>query len=81
MPIAELIGFTVSEIGDGRAVGSFQADPHHANPMGTLHGGVLCGVSDAAMGMALARRKDARNKPQLTPGCFGATSKNCRATL
>jgi uncharacterized protein (TIGR00369 family) len=51
-PIAELIGFTIGEIGDGRAVGSFQPGPQHANPMGTLHGGVLCDVADAAMGMA-----------------------------
>jgi acyl-coenzyme A thioesterase PaaI-like protein len=40
--IAELVGFTVGEIGDGRAVGSLRAGPQHANPMGTLHGGVLC---------------------------------------
>jgi len=51
-PIAELIGFTVEEIGAGRAVGSLLAGPQHANPMGTLHGGILCYVSDAAMGMA-----------------------------
>jgi uncharacterized protein (TIGR00369 family) len=51
-PIAELIGFTVEEIGNGRAVGLLQAGPEHANPMGTLHGGVLCDVADAAMGMA-----------------------------
>jgi uncharacterized protein (TIGR00369 family) len=53
-PIAELIGFVVEEIGDGRAVGSLKAGPQHANPMGTLHGGVLCDVADAAMGMAFA---------------------------
>jgi uncharacterized protein (TIGR00369 family) len=53
-PIAELIGFTVGEIGDGRAIGSFQAGPQHANPMGTLHGGVLCDLADAAMGLAFA---------------------------
>jgi uncharacterized protein (TIGR00369 family) len=51
-PIAELIGFTVEEIGAGRAVGSLRAGPEHANPMGTLHGGILCDLSDAAMGMA-----------------------------
>src|SRR5216684_6089900 len=51
-PIAELIGFTVEEIGAGRAVGSLQSGPQHANPMGTLHGGVLCDLADAAMGMA-----------------------------
>ena len=53
-PIAELLGFDVEEIGDGRAVGVMQAGPQHANPMGTLHGGVLCDLADAAMGMAFA---------------------------
>ena len=53
-PIAELIGFVVEGIGDGRAVGSMQAGPQHWNPMGTLHGGVLCDLADAAMGMAFA---------------------------
>ena len=53
-PIAELIGFEVEEIGDGRAVGSLKSGPQHANPMGTLHGGVLCDLADAAMGMAFA---------------------------
>ena len=32
----------------------FEAGPQHANPMGTLHGGVLCDVADAAMRMAFA---------------------------
>jgi uncharacterized protein (TIGR00369 family) len=52
VPIAALIGFQVEEIGDGRAVASLQTGPQHANPMGTLHGGVLCDLADAAMGMA-----------------------------
>jgi uncharacterized protein (TIGR00369 family) len=30
------------------------AGPEHANPMGTLHGGVVCDLSDAAMGTAMA---------------------------
>jgi uncharacterized protein (TIGR00369 family) len=53
-PIAELIGFTVDEIADGQAVASLQTGPQHANPMGTLHGGILCDLADAAMGMAFA---------------------------
>jgi uncharacterized protein (TIGR00369 family) len=53
-PIAELIGFEVVQIGEGRAIGTLQAGPQHANPMGTLHGGVLCDMADAAMGMAFA---------------------------
>jgi uncharacterized protein (TIGR00369 family) len=52
VPIAELLGFRIEEIAAGRAVGSMRAGPQHANPMGTLHGGVLCDLADAAMGMA-----------------------------
>jgi uncharacterized protein (TIGR00369 family) len=52
--VAELIGFDVEEISDGHAVGSLQAGPQHANPVGTMHGGVLCDLADAAMGMAFA---------------------------
>ncbi len=32
----------------------FEAQERHRNPMGTLHGGVLCDVADAAMGIAYA---------------------------
>ena len=63
-PIAKLIGFTVEEIGAGRAVGSLQAGPEHANPMGTLHGGILCDVSDAAMGMAFATTRQRSRSPR-----------------
>ena len=30
------------------------AGTQHTNPMGTLHGGVLCDIADAAMGIAFA---------------------------
>lgn len=53
-PIAKLIGFTVTLAESGRAVVEFQATERHSNPMGTLHGGVLCDIADAAMGMAYA---------------------------
>src|SRR5258708_9513192 len=52
VPIALLIGFEANEIADGRAVVTLAAGSQHANPMGTLHGGVLCDIADAAMGMA-----------------------------
>lgn len=52
--VAQLIGFQVSDIRDGRALATLEAGPQHANPMGTLHGGILCDISDAAMGMAFA---------------------------
>jgi uncharacterized protein (TIGR00369 family) len=34
------------------------ADDRHWNPMGTLHGGVICDIADAAMGMAFATTLD-----------------------
>lgn len=54
VPVADLVGFQVTEAKDGRAVATFEATAKHANPMGTLHGGILCDVADAAMGMAFA---------------------------
>jgi uncharacterized protein (TIGR00369 family) len=57
-PVAGLIGFTLSAIEPGRGVVEFEAEPRHANPMGTLHGGILCDVADAAMGMAYAATLD-----------------------
>lgn len=52
--VARLIGFEAKEIADGRAVVTLATGPQHANPMGTLHGGILCDIADAAMGMAFA---------------------------
>ena len=53
-PIAALIGFTLSAVSPGEAVIELTARRDHANPMGTLHGGVLCDIADAAMGIAYA---------------------------
>jgi uncharacterized protein (TIGR00369 family) len=53
-PVAKLVGFEMDEIADGRAVGHLDAGPQHSNPMGTLHGGILCDLADAAMGLAFA---------------------------
>ena len=52
VPVAALIGFSIEPLGDGQAVGRLETGPQQANPMGTLHGGILCDVADAAMGMA-----------------------------
>jgi len=54
VPVARLIGFEAKEIADGHAVVTLAAGQRHANPMGTLHGGILCDIADAAMGMAFA---------------------------
>ena len=54
VPVARLIGFEAKDIRKGRARVTLSAGPQHANPMGTLHGGILCDIADAAMGMAFA---------------------------
>ena len=54
VPVAHLIGFEAKEIAAGRAMVTLAAGPQHANPMGTLHGGILCDIADAAMGMVFA---------------------------
>ncbi len=53
-PIATLLGLTLASVESGRAVIEFQADGRHANPMGTLHGGILGSLADSAMGLAYA---------------------------
>src|SRR5690349_7815513 len=53
-PVAKLVGLEIVEIDVGRSVFELDAGPRHANPMGTLHGGVLCDLADAALGTAMA---------------------------
>ena len=54
-PVATLVGFEPVHLERGAA--AFRLDARrdrHANPMGTIHGGILCDVADAAMGLACA---------------------------
>jgi|ERR1700730_6256122 len=53
-PVARLIGFDLVSVEPGKSVIEFQATEVHQNPMGTLHGGILCDIADAAMGIAYA---------------------------
>ena len=53
-PVGRLVGFRPTVIGAGTAIFELEAGPQHANPMGTLHGGIICDVADAAMGTAYA---------------------------
>ena len=52
--VSRLIGFEAKDVADGHATVTLSAGPQHANPMGTLHGGILCDIADAAMGLAFA---------------------------
>ena len=53
-PAAELVGFRAVSFGEGKAVFEMDADERHHNPMGTVHGGILCTLADSAMGFAFA---------------------------
>lgn len=53
-PVAQLIGFELVEVEEGKALVTLAAAERHHNPMGTVHGGILCDIADAAMGIAYA---------------------------
>jgi len=53
-PVAHFLGITFEPASEGRVIAQFQAVPEHRNPMGTLHGGILCDLADAAMGVTFA---------------------------
>ena len=55
-PVSELLGLRLVSIAEGEAVFEMQVVREHANPMGTLQGGVICALADAAMGIAYASR-------------------------
>jgi hypothetical protein len=45
-PIAELVGFDITHIDLGHSIAEMDASRRHANPMGTLHGGIVCDLAD-----------------------------------
>ena len=57
-PVATLIGFTIGSIERGRVIMEMEVGPQHSSPLGTVHGGILCDLADAAMGMAYAASLD-----------------------
>ena len=52
-PMAELLGFTVTEIDPGRAIAEVYPAEYHYNPMGVVHGGLAATVLDSAMACAV----------------------------
>jgi uncharacterized protein (TIGR00369 family) len=53
-PVAQLIGMEMGVVRPGRVVIELEAGQRHASPLGTVHGGILCAIADAAMGLAYA---------------------------
>lgn len=54
--ISDLIGMRIVSAEVGRVTFELDAGPQHSSPPGTLHGGVLCDLADAAMGCANVSR-------------------------
>ena len=52
--IAKFFDMRITEVADGRVVMQMPIDGRYANAIGTLHGGVMCELADAAMGTAFA---------------------------
>ena len=52
-PIADLIGFTLDEVAEGRAVFSGTPAFKHYNPLGSVHGGYAATLLDSCMGCAV----------------------------
>jgi len=52
-PIMKTLGIRLIEVGEGTASMEMETKTElHSNPMGTIHGGVLCDIADAAIGTA-----------------------------
>src|SRR5215510_763706 len=51
-PAAMLLGMRLESYSAGEALVALDATAAHANPMGTVQGGILAAVADAAMGWA-----------------------------
>lgn len=51
--ISKTLKMTIIDVGEQRAVVEIKADPEiHGNQQGTVHGGLLCELADAAIGTA-----------------------------
>jgi uncharacterized protein (TIGR00369 family) len=51
-PIVATLGMRLLNFGEGKATLSMSVGPKFHNPMGTLHGGIITDLADAAMGIA-----------------------------
>ena len=51
-PLGCVLGIELESMGDGESRWRMDVGPKHANPMGTIHGGVLCDIGDAALSTA-----------------------------
>lgn len=52
-PFHRWAGMELVEVGDGEAELAMDLHPHHFNPQGIVHGGIISSLADTAIGLAL----------------------------
>jgi uncharacterized protein (TIGR00369 family) len=52
-PITRLMSMALTEVGPGTATFTCTPDESHYNPIGTVHGGLVCTLLDSALGCAV----------------------------
>ena len=55
-PFNQWAGLELVSVGDGRAELGMDLKPHHFNPQGIVHGGIITAVADTSIGLALRSR-------------------------
>ena len=65
-PFHQWAGLELVSIGDGLAELRMELQPHHFNPQGIVHGGIITAVADTSIGLAL--------RSQLRPGLTHRTA-------
>lgn len=53
-PATKTLGIKILELSEGRSVMEMNVDQHLHNLSGTMHGGIMADIADAAMGVAVA---------------------------
>jgi uncharacterized protein (TIGR00369 family) len=65
-PFHRWAGLELLSVGDGRAELAMDLRPHHFNPQGIVHGGIITALADTSIGLAL--------RSQLNPGLTHRTA-------
>ena len=55
-PFHQWAGIELTHVGDGSSEVVMDLRPHHFNPQGIVHGGIIGAVADTAIGLALRSR-------------------------
>ncbi len=53
-PATKTLGIKILELSEGRSLLEMKVDQHLHNLSGTMHGGIMSDIADAAMGIAIA---------------------------